>query len=292
MLQYLLDGVLTGVLYSLFAVGFAMVYNTTRVFHLAAAGVYVFAGYFFHFIAEKTGMPLVLSALLAVFASALLNAVCEWCVYRPLSRRKATPNTMIVASVGLMTIIINGLAVVMGTSVRTIVHPFNHPFQIGPASLTTGQQVQFMTGGIILLATLLIVALTPAGTRLKAASFDSGLFESLGYPMGRIRSYAFLTGGFLIAVAACLNAYEVTFSLDVGFNALISALIAMIIGGVGSLTAAAFGGMLLGILESLLRMIPGFASAEQWISALVLGVLLLFLFFRPQGLAGIKMREV
>lgn len=292
MLQYLLDGVLSGVLYSLFAVGFAMVYSTTRIFHLAAAGIYVFAGYLFHFLAETIGMPLILSAFLAVLATALLNGLCEWCVYRPLSRRKATPFTMIVASVGLMTIIINGLAVLLGTSVRTINHSFNHLFLIGPASLTTGQQAQLIIGGLTLSITLLVVALTSAGTRLKAASYDSGLFESLGYPMARIRSSVFLAGGFLIALAACLDAYEVTFSLDMGFNALISALIAMIIGGVGSLAAAVLGGILLGILESLLRMIPGFAYAEQWISALVLGVLLLFLFFRPQGLAGIKMREV
>lgn len=292
MLQYLFDGVLTGVLYSLFAVGFAMVYNTTRIFHLAAAGIYVFAGFCFHFITEKTGMPLVVSAFLAVLAAALLSGACEWCAYRPLSRRKATPNTMIVASIGLMTIIINSLAVTMGPSVRTIAHPFNHSFQIGSVCLTTGQQAQLLIGGIILLVTLLIVAFTPAGTRLKAASYDSGLYESLGYSMGRIRSAVFLAGGFLIAVSACLNAYEVSFSLDMGFSALISALIAMIIGGVGSLAAAVMGGMLLGILESLLRMLPGFAAAEQWISAIVLGVLLLFLFFRPQGLAGIKMREV
>ena len=60
----------------------------------------------------------------------------------------------------------------------------------------------------------------------------------------------------------------------------------------GRVEASCLGGLVLGLLEGCLRMIPFFASEEQWIGAITLGVLLLFLFLRPQGLAGFKPREV
>lgn len=292
MLQYLIDGLLTGILCSLFAAGFAIVYNMTRVFHIAAAGIYVFAGFLFQYLVEEAGVSLWLSGLLAVAAAAVLNALCDGLVYRPLTKRKASPNAMIIASVGLMTVIINMMAILFGNDVKTMQHPFNHPVHIGSAILTTGQQVQFLAGGGILLVLLIAVVWTPAGMRLRASSFNSELYEILGYSSRKARSLAFLAGGFLIAAAACLNAYEISFSLDMGLNILVSALVAMIIGGTGRLEAAVLGGMIVGLLEGLLRMIPVFASHDQWITAILLMVLLVFLFIRPQGLAGIKLREV
>ena len=64
--QFLINGVITGILYSLLAIGFALVYNTTRVFHIAAAGIYVFAAYMFWFFVSKAGLPLILASLVAI----------------------------------------------------------------------------------------------------------------------------------------------------------------------------------------------------------------------------------
>jgi branched-chain amino acid transport system permease protein len=61
MIQFLINGLITGVLYSLLAIGFALVYNTTRIFHIAAAALYVVAAYAFYVFAVKLGLPLVLA---------------------------------------------------------------------------------------------------------------------------------------------------------------------------------------------------------------------------------------
>ncbi|MBR6869596.1 MAG: branched-chain amino acid ABC transporter permease [Bacteroidales bacterium] len=292
MLQNLLDGLLTGILCSLFAAGFAIVYNMTRVFHIAAAGVYVFAGFLFHYLVSDVGVPFWLAGLAAVLAAALLNAVCDWAVYRPLSKRHASSNSLIIASVGLMTVLINLLAISFGNDVKTIKHPFNHPVYLATAMWTTGQQIQFVVGGLVLLVLLSVLVWTPVGMRLRASSFNGELYESFGYSSWRARSFAFLVGGALTAVAACLNAYEVTFSLDMGFNLLVGAVVATIIGGTGRLEAAVLGGLVVGLLEGVLRKVPLFAAHDQWIMAILMVVLLVFLFFRPQGLVGIKMRDV
>lgn len=292
MTQYIVDGLLTGILYSLFAVGFSLVYNVSRVFHVAAAGVYVLAACLFHSLVTYAHFPLLAAGLLAVLAAMLVNWFCDLGVYRPLSRRGASTNTMLVASIGLMTILVNLLAILFQNEAKTIAHPFNHPVSFGSATLTTGQQMQAVIGISLLVLILVVIRFTAIGVRFRAVSYDSALYETVGRYPGRVRSFAFLAGGALIAASACLNVYEVSFSLNMGFDVLVSALAAMIIGGIGRVEASCLGGMVLGLLEGCLRMFPFFASAEQWIGAITLGVLLLFLFLRPQGLAGFKPREV
>jgi branched-chain amino acid transport system permease protein len=292
MAQYLVDGLLTGILYSLFAVGFALVYNVSRVFHIAAAGIYVLAACLFHYLVMSAHFPLLLAGVLAVTAAMLVNWFCDLGVYRPLSQRGASTNTLLVVSIGLMTILVNLLAIIFKNAAKTIKHPFNHPVSWGSVSLTTGQQFQAVCGVTLLVLILALVRYTAIGVRFRAVSYDSTLYETLGKHPGRVRSFAFLAGGALIAASACLNVYEVPFSFDIGFNVLVSALAAMIIGGIGRIEASCLGGLALGLLEGCLRKIPFFASEEQWIGAITLGVLLLFLFLRPQGLAGFKPREV
>ena len=67
--QFIINGLITGILYSLLAIGFALVYNTTRIFHIAAAGIYVFAAYMFWFLVVKAGIPVLLAAAVAIIAA-------------------------------------------------------------------------------------------------------------------------------------------------------------------------------------------------------------------------------
>ena len=110
MLQFLINGLITGVLYSLLAIGFALVYNTTKVFHIAAAVVHVVAAYAFYTFASVMGMPLLLAVLLSVIVTMLINWGSEVAIYRPLKKRKASLNVMMIASIGLMTILVNVIA--------------------------------------------------------------------------------------------------------------------------------------------------------------------------------------
>ena len=105
--QFVINGFITGVLYSLLAIGFALIYNTTRIFHIAAAGIYVFAAYMFYLFAVQLTMPLLLAAFLAVALTMALSLATEVLVYRPLKRRKASLNAAMIASIGVMMMIVN-----------------------------------------------------------------------------------------------------------------------------------------------------------------------------------------
>ena len=104
LLQFVINGLITGLLYSLLAIGFALVYNTTHIFHIAAAGIYVFAAYMFWWLAAKLGLPLVLGAFLAILLTMGLSLLSEVIVYRPLRGKKSSLSVIMIASIGLMTV--------------------------------------------------------------------------------------------------------------------------------------------------------------------------------------------
>lgn len=99
--QFLINGIVTGILYSLLAVGFALVYNTTRLFHIVAAAIYVFAAYMFYLFAVTFGMPVLVAAVVAIALTMGLSLLTDIAVYRPLKNRKASNNVaMIIGGVG------------------------------------------------------------------------------------------------------------------------------------------------------------------------------------------------
>ena len=112
--QFIINGLITGILYSLLAIGFALVYNTTRVFHIAAAGIYVFAAYMFWFFVAKVEFAIIPASLIAIVLTMFLSLLSELCVYRPLKNKKASLNVAMIASIGLMTVLINTIAMCFG----------------------------------------------------------------------------------------------------------------------------------------------------------------------------------
>lgn len=185
--QFIINGLITGVLYSLLAIGFALVYNTTRIFHIAAAGIYVFAAYMFWLFAVTLHLPLLLAAFIAILLTMGLSLLTETTVYRPLKNRKASLNVAMIASIGLMTVIINTIAMCFGNETKVVENSILKPFSFGDIIITTPQMYQAVIGIIVLAAFLIILRWTNWGLRLQALSADETLFETLGYNTNRTR---------------------------------------------------------------------------------------------------------
>ena len=288
LLQFIINGLITGILYSLLAIGFALVYNTTRIFHIAAVGIYVFAAYMFWFFVAKAALPVILAAIIAVILTMLLSLLSEATVYRPLKNRKASLNVAMIASIGLMTVIINTIAMFFGNETKVVENSILKPFSFGDIIITTPQMYQAVIGIIVLVVFLIILLWTNWGLRLQALSADETLFETLGYNTNRTRIAVFLASGIFIAIASCLTVYDVGLDPNMGMSVLISAIVAMIIGGVGKFSTCIVGGLTLGVLQSL----TVYQFASNWQNAVTFLVLLILLFLRPQGIAGYKQRTV
>ena len=286
--QFIVNGFITGVLYSLLAIGFALVYNTTKLFHIVAAAIYVFAAYMFYLFAVSFELPVFVGALIAIVLTMGLSLLTDVSVYRPLKKRKASNNVAMIASIGMMTVIVNLLAMFFGNETKVIDNTIHRSFSVGNIIITTPQMWQLVIGSIVIAIFMVFIGLTQWGIRFRALSADSVLYETLGYDTSRTLTLVFLMSGAFIAISSCLTIYDIGLDPHMGMNVLINAMVAMIIGGVGRFGTCVLGGITLGILQAL----TVYQSSSNWQNAVTFVLLLILLFLRPQGIAGYKQRAV
>lgn len=287
-LQFIINGLITGILYSLLAIGFSLAYNTTRIFHIAAAALYVTAAYAFYFLSKNTGLPLLISITGAIVVTMFISLAIELFVYRPLKSKKASLNVAMISSIGVMTILVNLIAMLLGNDTKVIDNSIQKTFVYGDIIITTPQMYQLLGGVTVIVIFMFFMQYSRLGMQFRALSSDDVLFETLGYRVKKTRNILFLLSGGFVAFASCLTVYDVGLDPHMGMNVLINAMVAMIIGGVGRFNTCILGGLLLGILQSLVV----YQFASNWQNAITFLVLLLFLFLRPQGIAGYKQRTV
>lgn len=286
--QFVINGLITGVLYSLLAIGFALVYNTTKIFHVAAAAIYVAAAYTFWFFSNRLGLPLWTGGLIAVVVTMAVSLLTECTVYRPLKKKNSSLNVVMIASIGIVTVLVNLIAMVFSNETKVISNEIMKVYNLGDIIITTPQMVQLIVGMVVIVAFMVFISRTDWGIRLRAISCDEELYGTMGYDPMKTRNFVFLLSGVFIALASCLTVFDVGLDPHMGMNVLINAMVAMIIGGVGRFGTCVAGGLILGILQSLVV----FQFASNWQNAITFLVLLIFLFLRPQGIAGYKQRAV
>lgn len=288
LLQFIINGLVTGLVYSLLAIGFALVYNTTHIFHIAAAGVYVFAAYMFWWLAAACGIAVLPAAVLAVLLTMGLSLSTEVAVYRPLRGKKSSLSAIMIASIGLMTVIVNMIAMVFGSETKVVENSLLKTYQWGSLILTTPQLYQIVVSIVSIAVFLVFLDCTKFGLKIRALSSDETLFETLGYNKRRTFSAVFLVSGLFIGLASCVTVYDMGLDPNMGMTVLINAMVAMIIGGSGRFGTCVLGGLLLGVLQSF----TVYWFSSNWQNAITFALLLVFLFLRPQGIAGYKQRAM
>jgi branched-chain amino acid transport system permease protein len=288
LLQFIINGLITGILYSLSAVGFALVYNTTRIFHIAAAALYVAAAYIFYYSFHTLLLPLWLSAFIALTGTALLSVLCEWTVYRPLYNKRSSLNVVMISSIGVMTILVNVIAILFGNETKVLDNSIQKVFTFNDIIITTPQLWQLILGIAAITVFAVFLKFSKFGLKTRALSNDDTLFKVMGFNIVTTRIAMFALSGVFLALGSCLTAYDIGMDPHTGMPLLINAMVAMIIGGIGRFNACVVGGVSLGILQALVV----YQFSANWQNAITFLALLLFLFFRPQGIIGYKKRMV
>lgn len=288
MIQFLANGFITGILYSMLAIGFALVYNTTRIFHIVAAALYVISAYVFYTLAVQIGLPLIISVFGAMIVTMMTSLGTEAIIYRPLKKCNASLNVMMIASIGLMTILINLITMVFGNETKVIDNTIHSTFKFADIIITTPQIYQLTIGVVMIALFFLLLSLSRFGLKLRALSIDDDLLATMGCSVKKMRNIVFLLSGGFISAASCLTVYDIGLDPHMGMNVLINAMVAMIIGGIGRLGTCVLGGIILGITQSLVV----YQFASNWQNAITFILLVILLFLRPQGIAGYKQRTV
>jgi branched-chain amino acid transport system permease protein len=280
--QLVVNGLVNGSHYALLALGFGLIFGTTRITHFAYGPVYALSAYGCWFAAATLGAPLWLAVITGIATGAVAGALAYLVVYRPFEREGSPPLVILIASLGLFIVLENAIGVVFGTDTKVVPAPPAGVFLWGPLVVTSSQLAQVAALVILGAGLALYVTRTRFGKAVLAMTDNPEMARVIGIDTLRVSLASFVIGSAIAAVPACLILVKDGATAHMGFAAVFMAFVAVVVGGVGSLRGAVAGGLALGLVESTgMVKIP-----TEWQSSIAFVVLFLVLLFRPRGLFG------
>lgn len=284
-MQILLNGLMQGVLFGTVGVAFALVYRTTKVFHVALGGICAIVPYVV-LTAIAYGLPAWVSALLAIVSAAALGILIEECIHWPFSRKRAPTEIHLIGSLGAYLVFVQCIALIWGSETRVLRAGADRTWEMLGISFARMQLVGSLSALLGSLALLVWLSRAGRGLQLRALADNPVLVALLGRDVRMLRRWVFGLSGGLAAIMALAQAWDVGFDPHLGLNIVLTGMVAMIIGGGGSLAGPLIGGVLLGIVQAC---VIWFGEA-RWEEAVTFALLALFLFVRPQGIFSRRLR--
>ena len=315
-IQQLINGLSLGAIYALIALGYTMVFGVLRFINFAHGDVFMiggYAGWLFFAVPEdesKTGVwaslsrslaeipngipKLLLVLLMAMVLCAALGIIIEKLCYKPLRERPKI--TVLITAIGVSLFLESFGQYLFGANPRafpTVIEDvaIDLPQSWGTftaLTVTTGQVIVLGTTLVLLLVLTLIVLKTKIGMAMRALAFNPTACALMGVNNNFVISFTFGLGSALAGAAGILTSIQQP-SIDplMGIVLGLKAFVAAVFGGIGNLGGAVLGGILLGVVETL---VVGYVS-PTYRDAVAFAVLILILLVRPAGLLGKNVRE-
>ena len=279
--QQIVSGISIGAIYSLLAVGYALVYSVYNFTNWAFDAFMAFGAFMAFYAISTFMMPFWMAAIASILLTIALSVGTEKMAYRTLRLRKAPRLFMMISAMGVNLAIVNLLNLFFGGQFRKFPVEHIQPIFIGNVSIG---RMDLMAGGIsfgVLALLWVFLYRTKPGLGVRASSIDILTASLMGINNDAVALIIFTITGVLSSVAGVFYGIKYAVFPYMGIVT-IKAMIASIIGGLGSLPAAIVGSMLLGILETL---VAGYISStyRDLFSFLFLVIILLFF---PNGLMG------
>jgi branched-chain amino acid transport system permease protein len=287
-IEVLVGGLLSGVMYSLVAIGFVLVYKTSGVLNFAQGSMVLFAALTFVSLVER-GLPFWVALLVTMAAMTLLGLLIERLVLRPLLNQ--SPMTLFAATLGVSYIIDGVAQLAWGTEVHALdIGIDDTPLNIAGVDISSFDLAAAGIAGAMVAVLVVFFRKTRVGMTFRAAADDPYAALAVGLDLNRILIVVWTAAGAVAIVAGLLWGARlgVQFSLSL---VVLKALPVLVLGGFDSVTGAIVGGLLVGAIEKLSEVFIGplvGGGIEGWIAYVVA---LAFLLVRPQGLFGQRLVE-
>lgn len=280
--QLTVNSIIAGSIYSLVALGFNLVYGTTKFFNVGHGVMCAVGGYFVFFLLRTADLNIYLAIITSVLISGLVGYVLELLIYRPLRKKKASSMILLIASLGAFTAIQALLAILFTSQFQALSVFWGEQdiYQIGNASMTQIQLVMAISVLAIALFLVWMLKATRTGKAIRAISDDEEVSKIIGINTNRVIGWVFFISSAIAGYAGILVGFDTGIEPTMGLNLLLKGIIASIVGGVGNVFAGVLGAFFLGFAENFgIWKISG-----EWKDAIAFGILILFLIFRPRGL--------
>ena len=285
----LISGIRLGSIYAIIALGYTMVYGIAKMLNFAHGDVIMIGAYSAFVALYRANLPLPIALIISIIICTLLGVIIERLAYKPL--RQASSLAVLITAIGVSYFLQNLALLIWGSAAKIFptildygsIYLFNDQLKLSYQMLIT------ITVCIVIMILLnLFIKKTKIGKAMRACSEDKEAAALMGINVDNIISLTFAIGSGLAAIAALLlcAAYP-TVTPTLGSMPGIKAFTAAVIGGIGSIPGALLGGLLLGVIEIIVKAY----GLSELTDAIAFGVLILVLLFKPTGLLGKKVKE-
>jgi len=286
--EVVITGLLTGVMYSLVALGFVLIFKASGVFNFSQGAMVLFAALTLVGLMEY-GLPVWLSLILTVAVMVILAFAVERLMLRPLVNQ---PDIILfMATIGL-TFFLEGFGEwIWGSNVKQLdIGIPDQPFEVAGVLLNQFDLFAAATGAVVLMLLVMFFQKTTIGLALRAVADDHQAALSVGIPLRTIWIIVWSVAGIVALVAGIMWGAKSGVQFSLSLIAL-KALPVLILGGFTSIPGAIIGGLIIGVGEKIAEIYWGpiiGGAIENWFAYMLA---LVFLLFRPQGLFGERIIE-
>jgi branched-chain amino acid transport system permease protein len=281
-IQALVNGILFGTMYGTAAIGLSLIFGTMRIVFIAQGSIIILFSYLCFWLFTLFGIDPYLSIIPVVLFALLLGAGFYHGLFKEAAALQDRISSLLIA-VAVMFFVENFMTVAWTPNPRAIVTKYGfYTLRLFGIHTTLTRLIAL---GIAILATIglsLFLRKTFIGTAVRACSEDAEAGSLLGISPNKVNGVAFAIGIGLAGIAGINFATTYSFDPNYGFDVAIKALIALTLGGLGSVVGALAGGIIIGVVES----VASFYVGMGWAQAVLFVIFWLTLTLKPQGLFG------
>lgn len=289
MIQQLVNGISLGSIYALMALGYTMVYGIINLINFAHGEVYMIGAYVGFALTTFLHLSFFPALLLSMIICSLLGVIIEKVAYKPI--RSATRIAALITAISVSLFLQYGMMYFVKPDTRT----FPNVLPSNQLSLLNGSLILDVRNIYIILVTVtlmlvlqFIIHKTKVGKSMRAVSLDRDAAQLMGIDINKTISYTFAIGSALAGAAGVLvGAYYNSINPLMGATPGLKAFVAAVIGGIGIIPGAVFGGLFLGITETMVSAFGG----SLYKDAVSFAILIIVLLIKPTGLLGSDIKE-
>lgn len=280
--QLVANSVIAGSIYAILTLGFNLTYSTAKFIDMGFGMLTAVGGYSVFYFSKTLGAPLWLGAFAGIVISGLVSFLAYQFVYQPLRARKASSAVLLIASLGVLTVVQAVIAIFFTSQFQTLsgLLSENRIFEFFGGTFTAVQSTILGLATLLFAALAFVLGKTLFGKAVTAISDDEEVAKIVGINTDRVVGKVFFLSGTIGGLAGILIGFDTGLEPIMGLSWLLAAVVAAIVGGIGNLYGGVAGAFLLALAENF----GIWKIAGEWKSAIAFGVLLVFLIWRPKGL--------
>ena len=286
-LRQSINGLQSGSIYALVALGYSMVYGIIMLLNFAHGDIIMIGAYIAWLCMARFALNPVFAILFAILGCVLLGVSIEKIAYKPL--RNSPRISLLITAIGISFLLENAAQMIFGAGAQVIPPFFTVPnASIGQVEIPGTAIVTVAVTALSMVALTLLIQKTKMGKAMRAVSEDTGAAQLMGININRTISFTFAIGSALAGIGSVLycTAYPQA-TATMGSMLGLKAFVAAVLGGIGSIPGAMIGGFAIGLAEALVSA----AGLSVWKDGVVFAILIVVLLVKPTGILGRSMSE-